>query len=228
MALPHRYTPAGRSGTEDTYTMPSTAKPDTVGPTPSRITRRRDARSTSEKRTARLSAEDWIDAAFTLLVEEGLSAIKIVTLCRRLEVTKGSFYWHFADINALFEAMAAAWTAESDAYLRGLKELGIAPPAQRIEEMTRRLVDPGTWARESAVREWARSNPVVAASVASLDNHILEVVEETLVELGLAPGDARIRAGLLVYAGIGFVESRGTLPTPTAEDIHRMIDIIFA
>ncbi|KQR97958.1 hypothetical protein ASG12_13195 [Williamsia sp. Leaf354] len=179
------------------------------------------------RKSPRLSADDWIAAAFDLLTEEGVAAVKVVTLCKRLRVTKGSFYWHFADINGLFEAMSAAWTAESDAYLRGLTELGAAPPAERIEQMTRRLVDHQTWARESAVREWARTHPVVADAVAQLDNRIFEVVQQTLTELGLTPEDARIRAGLLVYAGIGFVESRGSLPTPTPEDIHKMIEVIF-
>ncbi|GAA1461952.1 TetR/AcrR family transcriptional regulator [Williamsia maris] len=181
----------------------------------------------TRRKTARLTADDWIAAAFDLLTSDGVAAVKVVTLCQRLKVTKGSFYWHFTDINALFEAMAGAWTDESDSYLRGLTELGTAPPAERIEQMTKRLVDHRTWARESAVREWARSNPTVATAVAALDNRIFEVVQDTLVELGLGAADARIRAGLLVYAGIGFVESRGSLPTPTPDQIHKMIEIIF-
>jgi hypothetical protein len=36
-----------------------------------------------------LSVDDWIQAGFAILVEEGIKALKIDRLCRRLEVTKG-------------------------------------------------------------------------------------------------------------------------------------------
>jgi AcrR family transcriptional regulator len=39
-----------------------------------------------------------VQAGYTILAEEGVKALKIDGLCRRLGVTKGSFYWHFTDI----------------------------------------------------------------------------------------------------------------------------------
>jgi AcrR family transcriptional regulator len=42
---------------------------------------------------SRLTVDDWVQAGFAILAEEGIKALKIDGLCRRLEVTKGSFYW---------------------------------------------------------------------------------------------------------------------------------------
>jgi hypothetical protein len=50
------------------------------------------SRSTTSNR---LGLDDWIQAGYALLAEEGIQAIKIDRLCDRLGVTKGSFYWHF-------------------------------------------------------------------------------------------------------------------------------------
>jgi AcrR family transcriptional regulator len=47
---------------------------------------------------SRLTVDDWVQAGFAILAEEGIKALKIDRLCRRLDVTKGSFYWHFTDI----------------------------------------------------------------------------------------------------------------------------------
>jgi AcrR family transcriptional regulator len=47
---------------------------------------------------SRLTVDDWVQAGFAILAEEGIKAMKIDRLCRRLDVTKGSFYWHFTDI----------------------------------------------------------------------------------------------------------------------------------
>ncbi len=47
---------------------------------------------------SRLSVDDWVQAGFAILAEEGIKALTIHRLCRRLGVTKGGFYWHFTDI----------------------------------------------------------------------------------------------------------------------------------
>ena len=41
--------------------------------------------------SSRLSVDDWIQAGYAILAEEGIKALKIDRLCSRLGVTKGSF-----------------------------------------------------------------------------------------------------------------------------------------
>ena len=55
-------------------------------------------------RNARLSADDWAQAALDLIAEQGVSAVAVEPLARRLGVTKGSFYWHFPSRDALLQA----------------------------------------------------------------------------------------------------------------------------
>jgi hypothetical protein len=45
-----------------------------------------------------LSVDDWIQAGFAILAEEGIKALKIDRAVPTLRVTKGSFCWHFTDI----------------------------------------------------------------------------------------------------------------------------------
>ncbi len=59
--------------------------------------------------TSRLSVDDWVQAGFAILAEEGIKALKIDRLCGRLAVTKGSFYWHFTDIAGYRAALIDAW-----------------------------------------------------------------------------------------------------------------------
>ena len=44
-----------------------------------------------EPRTGRLSAEDWAQAALDMIAEQGVAAVAVEPLARRLGVTKGSF-----------------------------------------------------------------------------------------------------------------------------------------
>jgi AcrR family transcriptional regulator len=57
----------------------------------------------------RLSVDDWIRAGFELLADGGPGALTIGHLCERLNVTKGSFYWHFTDIQAYRATLVDAW-----------------------------------------------------------------------------------------------------------------------
>ena len=52
-----------------------------------------NARTKTER--ARLSAEDWEQGALDMIAEQGIGALAVEALARRLGVTKGSFYWHF-------------------------------------------------------------------------------------------------------------------------------------
>ena len=55
--------------------------------------------------STRLSVEDWLQAGYTVLAEQGVRALKVDTLCQQTGVTRGSFYWHFADIKSYRAAL---------------------------------------------------------------------------------------------------------------------------
>lgn len=173
--------------------------------------------------SSRLSMDDWTTRALALLTEEGVGAIKVNRLCRELGVTKGSFYWHFADLDAFLAAIAEKWCAETRAALSSLSELDALPPLERIRAMSLRLIDDRSWSVERALREWAKNDAAVAAVIVEADQFVFELVQAALLELGHSEQDARLRAGLLVYAGIGFAHGQASLPQPTAEDIENLI-----
>ena len=52
-----------------------------------------------------LDPERWIDVAIDVLAKEGVTGLRIEVLAKRCGVTKGSFYWHFKDRQALLDAV---------------------------------------------------------------------------------------------------------------------------
>ncbi len=176
--------------------------------------------------TTRLSVDDWTERALALLMDEGVGAIKISRLCADLGVTKGSFYWHFADLAALMAAITERWTRETREALSALQGLHHLPPLERLRAMALRLVDERSYSVERALREWAHGNARVQAVIVEADRFVFEIVQEALVELGICADGARLRAGLLVYAGIGFAHGAQALPPPTVDDIEDLIDFL--
>lgn len=58
---------------------------------------------------ARLTRDDWLDAAFQAVVVGGFDNVKVLALAEKLKVTRGSFYWHFTDHADLIGSLLMRW-----------------------------------------------------------------------------------------------------------------------
>ncbi len=145
----------------------------------------------------------WIEAAFAALVEGGVRAVRVESLARALSVTKGSFYHHFANRDALLRAMLAGWRdLGTDAIIAqvGARE----GPAARLEALIRlTLSDHGGDAIEGAVRAWAASDDLARVIVDEVDGRRVHFVADLLEDLGLARERALARANVLYRVVIG-------------------------
>src|SRR5437016_9355374 len=56
-----------------------------------------------------LTAKDWLDEGLKTLARNGFTALKAEPLAKAMGVSRGSFYWHFADIGAFHAAILARW-----------------------------------------------------------------------------------------------------------------------
>jgi AcrR family transcriptional regulator len=59
--------------------------------------------------SAPLDKTAWLRAAAAAIAEDGFNGIRVLPLAKRLGVTRGSFYWHFADHAAFVEAFIVYW-----------------------------------------------------------------------------------------------------------------------
>ena len=191
-----------------------------------RRSKKAETQRSGRSRAPRLSYDDWVDGALALLAREGVGAIKIPRLCSELGVTKGSFYWHFNDLQQLMEAMADRWSAVQGDAVRALGAIDSIPVEQRIENMASLLVDQSTWIVEATVREWARSDPKVAGAVQALERKVFDIVKQTMLDIGFDDEQARLRAGAMVYLGIGLIHGRDSMPQPTAAEAQAVIDLL--
>lgn len=126
------------------------------------------------KEGPRLKREDWLLAAFNAVVDGGVDKLKILTLAETLGVTRGSFYWHFADHAELLQATLQGWkdqeiqrllrieahqTQDPLADMHMLLEEALAHSGDELENMRFEL----------AVRGLGRRDAPVAALLAEVD-----------------------------------------------------------
>ena len=177
--------------------------------------------------TSRLTVDDWVQAGFAILAEEGIKALKIHRLCSRLAVTKGSFYWHFTDIAGYRSTLIEAWGELRDDDRRHFGEMATIPPRERLSQMMSALLSARHWTLERAMREWARTDDAVAASVRAADQRILDAVRRAFLDFGFDAEDADLRANATFAAGIGFLHLSGETPNARgAARRERFLDLM--
>jgi AcrR family transcriptional regulator len=150
------------------------------------------------------SAQDWVEAGFALLAQQGIEAVRVEALARTLGVTKGSFYWHFRDRDALLAALLTHWQSiATQAVIDRLDALG-GTAAARVNALVQTTRHGQRAARiEHAIRAWAALDKQARAALQVVDARREEYVRNLLVEHGLSSVRAAQRARILYLALIG-------------------------
>jgi AcrR family transcriptional regulator len=156
----------------------------------------------SGKREA-LTARDWTEAALEALARGGLPAVAVEPLAKELGATKGSFYWHFADRQALLAATLELWERrDTDRVIAAIDEVQDAET--RLRNLLRLAFSSvrddsagGAGTVELALQASA-AHPLVAPTLTRVTKRRLATLTRLYAELGLSPAGARDR-GLLAY-----------------------------
>ena len=177
---------------------------------------------------ARLSNADWEAAALDALAEHGLAGVAIEPLARRLGVTKGSFYWHFADRDALLAAVLTRWENSYTDRVIGAVER-VNNPRKRLARLIGQVLSGGRSDRIHIALASA-NHPLVRATLARVTQRRLGYLESCYVELGQPRREAK-RSALLAYAAyVGMVHLRLEAPRelPAHDDVASYIEHLVA
>jgi AcrR family transcriptional regulator len=154
---------------------------------------------------ASLARADWIAAARALLVAEGVEAVKVTRLAEALGVTRGSFYWHFADRADLLDALLDQWAR--------LNTRAVVEAAEGALDLTTGILglfdvwvdvarfDP---ALDGAVRDWARRAAKVRRAVEKADEARVRAIADLFARSGYDAAEAFIRARIIYFTQIGY------------------------
>jgi len=153
-----------------------------------------------------LGRKAWLDAGRQALIEEGTAGVEINKLARRLEVTRGGFYWFFKSRQQLLNELLRYWVDTSTFLFErivhghgndGMREY-LALIALWVDE---KEYDP-RW--DAAVRDWARTSKTVLKAVRAVDEKRIAVLEQIFVHIGYRGTDAHVRARVTYYHQVGY------------------------
>ncbi|HMS95255.1 MAG TPA: TetR/AcrR family transcriptional regulator [Tabrizicola sp.] len=152
----------------------------------------------------------WLDAAYEMLVDFGVEAVKVMPLAERLGLSRTSFYWHFPDREALLAGLVDRWQAKNTGNLVARCEA----PAETISEAMLNLcdcwVDPGLFDSrlEFAMRTWSLTAPQVEAAMHRADEDRIAAITALFRRFGYDPTEADTRARTLYLTQVGYIALR--------------------
>lgn len=158
-----------------------------------------------------LSAEDWAEAALDAIAIGGIDAVAVEPLARGLGVTKGSFYWHFQNREALLRAALQLWERHQiDEILSK-----VDPAAEPYERIVRLFKAANMSVRDGRLYlaiAAAADNPMVQAFVQRLSERWINYLDESYRALGYGTAEARQWALFAFATFMGNLQVRRDTP----------------
>ncbi|MGP4000611.1 TetR/AcrR family transcriptional regulator [Streptomyces sp. 8N706] len=183
----------------------------------------REQRPPQDRGRQRLTARDWTDAALAAIGDGGLASVAVEPLAKRLGTTKGSFYWHFPNREALVEAALTRWEEINTEHVIEQVETE-SDPRRRLRSLFKAVPAAVAGDPVEVTLLASASHPQVAAVLQRVTERRVDFLTQIFTDLGFSPDEAQ-RRGLLAYTThLGHIQLIHAVPRmlPATTDDQRL------
>ena len=151
------------------------------------------------------TVEDWEEGALDVIAARGIAALSIPELARTLDVTKGSFYWHFSGLDDLVVRAIKRWDAIDKETLDLIRQ--IKDPVVRLRTLFAEAMS-AQRAQALYISLAVSPAPGIAAALRKVSSRRLKLLADSYREIGMSNDAAQQQALLAYSAYIGGVHLR--------------------
>lgn len=152
---------------------------------------------------SKLGRQDWLIIGIQTLVEKGIEAVRVDPLAKLLNVTRGSFYWHFKNRDDLLDEILHEWEARNTkSIIEQIEGLDSAPNSKLLSLFEIAAEDDNLL--EKAVRVWSVNDVKAAAAIARIDQQRLDYLQNLFLQLGFSEIDSKVRAQIAYSVRLGW------------------------
>lgn len=153
------------------------------------------------------SPEAWLEAAYDLLKESGVDAVRVMPLAKRLGLSRTSFYWFFEDREKLLAALLLRWRDTNTGGLIRQCESYAESISEAILNVFECWLNPALFDSqfEFAVRSWALQSDEVAQEVSIVDEQRMSALASMFKRFGYDSQGADARARTIYLTQIGYI-----------------------
>lgn len=166
---------------------------------------RRAKEETVQQTVGRMTREAWIHAGIDALIEEGIASVKIQVMAKRLGVSRSSFYWFFADLQALHGELLEHWLTKNTSPIIERALRPAATVTKAVCHIFECWVDPALFdpRLDAAVRSWGQVEAVIRDVVDQADDQRVDAITRMFVRYSYPEEEAFIRARVLYFTQVG-------------------------
>lgn len=157
-----------------------------------------------------LTADDWEDAALSVIAHKGVAAVAVEPLARALGVTKGSFYWHFTNRMDLVKKALKKWRL-SDKKLIADNILNIKNPKEQLLAWFKLSAQPIQTHLIYSTLLADRSHSIISNTLKEITLERLAHLQKSYQELGYNAKQAKSQSLLAYSVYVGFLHMSKTL-----------------
>src|SRR5579884_1377291 len=152
----------------------------------------------------RTPRSSWIEQGLRSLGVGGPDAVRIEKLAQALGVSKGGFYWHFQDREALLGEMLDAWERVMIDEVIERVEAGGGDARAKLRRLSRLAGSGDELVKiDLAIRDWARRDKAVARRLRRIDNRRMDYMRSLLRDFCGDDDEVEVRCLLLLALWIG-------------------------
>lgn len=153
------------------------------------------------------SKDLWLDTAYEVLVSDGIGAVKVMALAKKLNLSRTGFYWFFADLKELHIAMIERWETKNSGNLVERCNRSAANICEGLFNLMDCWLDPSLFdARlDLAIRNWARIDSDLHRRVTEADSLRIGAIADLFQRHGFSSDQAHVRSLTVVYTQIGYI-----------------------
>lgn len=171
----------------------------------------------------KLNRQRWLSAGLQALAEEGPEGLRIMPIAEQLGVTKGSFYWHFKNLEAYRTALLEEWEQSYTQEAITCLENDNNDPYTKLR----------TWIigaaysdfkLDRAIRSWSLNNPAVREVRARVDQERINYLAKLLRGVGWSKDEALTLGQWAYCAWVGYATLDG--PSTTEKQLKLILSIL--
>lgn len=152
---------------------------------------------------SKLGRQDWLAIGTQTLIEKGIEAVRVDPLAKLLNVTRGSFYWHFKSRDDLLEEILREWEAcNTQSIIEKIEGLNSSPIVKLLNLLEIAAKDDNLL--EKAVRVWSFNDARAAAAITRVDRQRLDYLQNLFLQLEFSELDSKVRAQIAYSVRLGW------------------------
>jgi AcrR family transcriptional regulator len=152
---------------------------------------------------SKLGRQDWVNIGIQTLIERGIESVRVEPLAKLLNVTRGSFYWHFKNRDDLLEEILREWeTRNTKSIIEQIEGLNGSAIAKLLSLLEIAAEDDNLL--EKAVRVWSVNDDRAAVAIARVDKQRLDYLQNLFLQIGFSEIDSKVRAQIAYSVRLGW------------------------